>query len=240
MGSTRLPGKVLLPILGKPMLAHQVERIQRSMLVDEIIIATSTNPRDDAIEDLAGSLDVLCFRGSEDRVLDRVVSALRSYEVELNVDFCGDCPMSDPTIIDAVIGTYLKNQERYDYVGTGLKTTFPPGLDVIVYPAAILFDAMDRVTRPEEYEHVAVNIRSRPEIYRTFNLEAPPWLRYPELYLEVDAAEDFELITMIFEALYPSNPCFALSDIVQFLDGNPALAQSNRHIHRRWKAFRES
>ena len=239
MGSTRLPEKVLLPILGKPMLAHQVERIQKSMLIDEVIIATSTNSRDDAIEDLANRLGVLCFRGSEDRVLDRVISALKHFQVDINTDFCGDCPLPDHTIIDSVIGFYLKHQGRYDFVGTGLKTTFPPGQDVFVYPSRVLYDVIHHIDRPEDYEHVAVNIRSRSEIYRTFNIEAPPWYRYPDLLLEVDTAEDFKLVTAIFEALYPTNPHFLLSDIVRFLGAKPELASSNQHVARRWKAFRQ-
>ena len=218
------------------MLALQVERIRRSLLVDEVIIATSTNANDDAIEELAGQIGVCCFRGSEDNVLDRIVGALRQYRVDVNAEFYGDCPLPDPTIIDAIIGIYLKHQDECDYVGTGLKTTFPPGLEVNVYPASVLYDVA-RIT--EDRDKVAVNIRSRPDRYRTMNIEAPTWYRYPEFHLEVDTAEDFEVVSQIYEALYPSNPCFSLLHIVEFLKANPTIAERNRYVERRWKASRQ-
>lgn len=238
-GSTRLPNKVLLPILGEPMIARQIERIQRSLLIDEVIIATTTNPKDDAIEDLAQRLGVSCFRGSEDRVLDRIVSTLKHFRVDLHVSFCGDCPLPDPTIIDSVIGVYLKNKDSYDYVSNGMKTTFPPGLEVSVYLPKILYEVDGLVSRPEDREHVGVHIRSHPDRYRILNVEAPPWYHYPDLFLEVDTEEDFKVIKAIYEALYPSNPYFLLPHIIEFMNQNPALAESNRHVPRRWKKFRE-
>ena len=238
-GSTRLPNKVLLPILGEPMLARQIERIQRSLLIDEVIIATTTNPNDDHIEDLARCLGVPCFRGSEERVLDRIVATLKHFNVDIHVAFCGDCPLPDPTIIDSIIGMYLKYQDSYEYVCTHMKTTFPPGLEVIVYPSKILYDVDSLVSRPEDREYVSVHITSRRDRYRILNVEAPPWYRYPDLYLEVDTPEDFKVVTAIYEALYPSNPYFLLPHIIDFMNQNPALAESNRHIPRRWKKFRE-
>jgi spore coat polysaccharide biosynthesis protein SpsF len=235
-GSLRLPNKVMLPILGKPMLARQVERIQRSLLIDQVILATSTNPNDDVIEELAAKLRVECFRGSEDLILDRIVGALRHYSVDVNVEFYGDCPLPDPTIIDAIIGIYLKHQDSCDYVGTGLKTTFPPGLEVTVYPSRVLYDVAG-IT--EDRERVAVNIRTRPDRYRTMNVEAPPWYRHPHLHLEVDTAEDFKVISTIYEGLYPSNPHFLLPHIIEFLREKPELAALNQSVPRRWKQFRE-
>lgn len=235
-GSARLPNKVMLPILGKPMLALQVERIRRSMLIDEVIIATSTNPNDDAVEALARQIGVACFRGSEERVLDRIVGALSHFGVEIQVEFYGDCPLPDPTIIDTIIGIYLKHQDSCDYVGCGLKTTFPPGLEVTVYPSRILYDV---ASIADDRERVAVNIRSRPDRYRTMNVEAPPWYRYPDLHLEVDTAEDFGVVSAIYEALYPSNPHFLLSHVIEFMQRNPALVKLNRSIPRRWKQFRQ-
>jgi len=238
-GSSRLPNKVMLPILGEPMLARQVERIKRSQLIDEIIIATSTKRQDDCIEDLADSVEVPCFRGSEGKVLDRIVGALKSFNVDIHVSFCGDCPMPDPTIIDTIIGIYLKNNQDYDYVGTGMKTTYPPGLEVSVYPSEILYDVDEQVQTLEEREHVGANIISRRNRYRVLNVEAPPWHHYPDLYLEVDTKEDFLVTKSIYESLYPNNPYFLLSDIIEFLKKNPSLAESNRGVHRRWKIFRD-
>jgi len=107
MGSSRFPGKVLMPIVGKPMLALQIERIQRSMLIDEIIVATTENPNDDPIEHLAEEVGVSCFRGSEDDVLSRVVGALKAFNTDVHVEFMGDNPMPDMMVLDSIIGYYL-------------------------------------------------------------------------------------------------------------------------------------
>lgn len=238
MGSSRFPGKVLKPILGKPMLALQIERIQQSMLIDEIIIATSESPKDDPIEVLAHSLGVYCFRGSEDDVLLRVVEALKAYHVELHVEFMGDNPLPDPLLVDAIIGFYLKNAGQYDYVTNSLKTTYPPGAEVFVYPADILCDAEKHAANPALREHVGLHIYQHPERYRIYNLEAPPWLYAPDLHLEVDTQEDFEVVSAIYEALYPTNPGFSLSQIIEFMKQHEELINRTRHVERRWKAFR--
>ena len=238
MGSTRLPGKVLKPILGKPMLALQVERIQQSMLIDEVIIATSQSPRDDPIERLAHSIEVHCFRGSEDDVLSRVVEALKVHNVELHVEFMGDNPLPDPLLVDAIIGFHLKNADKYDCVTNCLKTTYPPGAEVSVYPASTLFDAEQHVTNPSLREHVGLHIYQHPERYRIYNLEAPPWLHAPDLHLEVDTQEDFEVVSAVYEAFYPTNPGFSLSQIIEFMKQHEELANKSRHIERRWRTFR--
>lgn len=239
MSSSRLPGKVLRPILGKPMLALQIERIRQSRLIDEIIIATSDSVKDDPIEALAHRLDVHCFRGSEDDVLSRVVDALKAYKVELHVEFMGDNPLPDPWLVDSIIGFYLKNADKYDCVTNALKTTYPPGTEVFVYPAKILIDAEKYAADPALREHVPIHIYQHPERYRVYNIEAPPWLHAPDLYLEVDTEEDFEVVSAIYEALYPGNPGFTLSQIIEFLKKNEALANKNRNVERRWRAFRE-
>ena len=239
MASSRLPGKVLKPILGKPMLSLQIERIQQSMLIDEVIIATSDSVKDDPIEALAHRLGVYCFRGSEDDVLSRIVGALKKYKVEIHVEFMGDNPMPDPLLIDAIIGFYLRNAAKYDFVTNGLKTTYPPGAEVYVYPAEVLFDAEKHATDPALREHVGLLIYQHPERYRIYNLEAPPWFYAPDFHLEVDTQEDFEVVSAIYEALYPGNPGFTLSQVIEFLRKNEALANKNRYVERRWKVFRE-
>lgn len=238
MGSSRLPGKVLMPILGKPMLALQVERIQQSRLIDEVIVATSTERRDDPIERLAREMGIGCFRGSEEDILSRLSGAFRAFQVELHVEFMGDSPMPDPLLIDTVIGYYLKHAHRYDYVTNGLKTTYPPGAEVTVYPASVLLDVDSRVKDPLLREVGTWNIPQHPEWYRLCNLEAPAWLRHPDLYLEVDTREDFEVISAVYEHFYPHNPGFGLGAMIDFLLSHPELAERNRHVHRRWKAYK--
>lgn len=238
MGSSRLPGKVLLPILGVPMLALQIERIRRSLLIDEVIIATSVEAQDDAIERLARKLGVGCFRGSESDVLGRVVGTLREFHVDVHAEFMGDNPIPDPLLVDSIIGFYLKNADRYDYVTNALKTTYPPGAEVFVYPAEVLYDAERRVSDPSLREHVSVNIALHPDRYRICNLEAPPWFRYPEFHIEVDTQEDYEVVSAVYEHFYPDNPGFGLAQVIDFMRANPELASRNSNVARRWKKFR--
>ena len=239
MRSSRLPGKVLKPILGKPMLSLQIERIQRCMLIDDIIIATSVEELDDPVEQLARDIGVSCFRGSEDDVLSRVVGALKAYQVDVHVEFMGDNPIPDPMLVDSFIGYYLKNADRYDYVTNAMKTTYPPGAEVYIYPSAVLYDAESRVAETALREHVAVNIDQHPERYRLCNLEAPPWFRYPKLHFEVDTQEDFEVVSAIYEHFYPENPGFGLAHVIEFMNSHQELVLQNSGVERRWKKFRQ-
>ena len=239
MGSSRLPGKVMKPIVGKPMLALQIERIKRSILIDEVIIATSVESRDDPIEQLARETGVSCFRGSEHDVLSRVVGALKAVQADINVEFMGDSPIPDPMLVDSMVGYYLKNADRYDYLTNALKTTYPPGTEVYVYPASVLYDAESGAADPELREHVGPHIYQHPERYRICNLEAPPWFHYPELYLEVDTPEDLRVMSAIFEHFYPENPGFGLAQVIDFMNAHPELASLNSQVERRWKVFRE-
>ncbi len=238
-GSSRLPRKVLLPIVGKPMIELQIERLRRSRLIDRIVLATSTQPGDDPLEEVGRRLGVGVFRGSEMDLLSRIGGALRAFPGDLHAEFFGDSPLPDPAIIDQVIGFLLEHSDRYDVVTNCLVTTYPPGLDVSVYPYPVLFDAEQRARMPEEREHVTVAVLGHPERYRICNLEAPPRFHAPEAYLEVDAPEDREVVTEIYEHLYPRDPAFGLEQILAFLQEHPELAERNRHVERRWKVYRQ-
>lgn len=236
-GSSRLPGKVLKTIVGKPMLELQIERIRQSRLIDEIVVATTTQPADDALEALAKKASVSCFRGSGNDVLSRVAGAIRKFKGDIHLEFQGDSPLPDPLLVDAVTGYYLKHSDKYDYVTNALKMTYPPGTDVCVYAAKALLDADERVTDPALREYVGVHIFTHPELYRIKNLEAPPAFRYPDFHLEVDTAEDFEVVSAVFEHFYPKNPGFGLGEILSFLKSRPELTDRNKNVERRWKAF---
>ena len=221
------------------MLAMQVERIKQSRLIDRVIIATSTSPQDDAIETLADEIGVLCFRGSEDDVLGRIVGALKHFDVDSHVEFKGDNPMPFHLLIDSILGFYLKNADDYDYVSNALKTTYPPGTDVIVYPAEILIDAEKHIEPDDPLrEHVGIHIYQYPERYRVCNLEAPPWHNVTDLYLEVDTVEDFQVATNIYEHFYPTNPGFSLSQVIDYATCL-GLAEINQAVERRWKKYRD-
>lgn len=240
VGSTRLPNKVMELIMGKPMLELQIERIKRCALIDEIIIVTTVEPEDDDLEVLAGRLGILCYRnwrGSENDVLGLIVEALKKHKVELHVELFGDSPLPDPSIIDSFITYYGQVMDKCDYLTSRLKTTYPPGLEVSVYPAWVLIDAEKRTIDNDLRQHVGLHIYRHPDRYRIINIEAPPEYYMPELSLEVDEQKDFELITNIYEALYPSNHAFTLLDVIEYIKKYPELANINKDVFRRWKAL---
>ena len=233
MGSSRLPGKTLATVVGKPVLELMVERLKRATTINEIVVATTVNSEDDAIEALCHKLDISCYRGSSERVLERVVQALQVTNADINVELMADSPFPEPTIVDAMVGIYFEH--RYDYVSNCITTTFPPGLEARVYPRWVLEDALQKAETDDEQEHVALNVYSRPDRYKMLNVLAPDEWYAPELYLEMDTAEDLKLVTSIYEALYPANPGFTLDDILAYARANPDIGDLNRAVPRRWK-----
>lgn len=239
MGSTRLPGKVLKTICGKPILQYQVERIKRSRLIDEIIIATTNSPKDDPIVTLAEKLNVSCFRGSENDVLDRVTSALKKFNVDVHVELIGDSPLNDPQIMDEVIGFYLKNYHQYDYVSNGIQITYPSGMETNVYSSAILFDANKRVAIDDPLrEHVDIHLY-KTGWYRCCNLEAPKWFQKPNIFLEVDTQKDYKMISAVVEYFVSQGKThFTLMQILDFLNARPELISINQNEKRRYWKFK--
>ncbi len=239
MGSNRLPNKVMLKILGKPILGHLIERVTRAKSIDEIVVATSCNPDNNAIEDYCRKENISCFRGSEEDVLGRTLGALKTCKADVAVEIFGDCPLIDPVIIDDIVKYYLDNVHKYDFVSNDLKTTFPPGTEVEVYSVKVLEDASKRAVSNKIREHGTLYMRQHPELYRLHNVEAPLELCYPDKAIELDTEEDFAVIKAIFENLYPIKPDFALHDIINFLQRNPEVTAINKNVHRRWRDFRK-
>ena len=239
MGSSRLPGKVLTEVCGKPLLLWQVERIQRARLIDDIIIATTTNIADDAIEVFCKSHQLRCFRGSEDDVLARISTMVREFQIEHHVEFCGDSSLIDPHIVDEVVGYYLKYQDDFDLVSNGLKTSYPPGQEVTVYGGKVLIDADKQVDiNDPNREHVTMHIVKNSN-YKVKNLIAPYRYAFPDIYLEVDTQEDLNFVEAIVRNFIDSgNEHFSLSDILSFVKGADHLKNINQNVHRRWKEFR--
>jgi spore coat polysaccharide biosynthesis protein SpsF len=224
--STRLPGKVLLPIVGKPMLALMIERLQRARTIDEIVIATSANPADDAIALLATDMGAHVFRGSEEDVLDRVVKAAQSRDADIIVETTGDCPLIDPGIVDKVVGDFLMGGA--DFVSNVLPHTTPRGTDVRVFWAKDLAEINVRSQDPADHEHVSLHFWEHPERYRCRNVETDLPEAAAHLRLTVDESADLELVREVYQRLYPSNPAFTLADVLQLLDQQPGLAAINR------------
>ena len=231
MNSTRLPGKVLLPACGKPLLAHQIERLQRVPSLDAIVVATTVNSIDEPIVELARMLGVGCFRGSEEDVLSRVLGAAQAYDADVIVEITGDCPAIDPDIVQHCIDKYFVTGA--DYVSNTLKRTYPGGMNVQVFSTKILAE-VEYTTRGDMVarEHVSLPIYEHPERYNLYNVEAPPELSRPDIVIEVDVPADYDMIKAIFESLYPVNPEFGLTEILAFLDAHHEVEDLNKNARR--------
>jgi spore coat polysaccharide biosynthesis protein SpsF len=228
MASTRLPGKVLRPILGRPMLALLIERVSAASLVHQIVVATTTNPGDDAIQALAETLGVGCYRGSEEDVLNRVLEAAQKFSADLIVEITGDCPLTDPGVIDSVISAFQAH--TCDYASNIMKRTFPRGLDVQVFPTRVLEEVARLTDDPVDHEHVSLYMYEHPDRFSLLNVEStldPAWW---DLRLTVDTAEDLQLVTEIFARLYPGKALFSLEEVIRLLTGDPQLLEINAHI----------
>lgn len=224
MGSTRLPGKVLEPILEKPMLARQIERVRRARLVDEIIVATTTKSEDDPIVIVARKAGISCFRGSESDVLDRYYQAAKEARADIVIRVTGDCPLSDPAVIDETIEYFLKNIADIDY--TSKPTNYPEGLDMEIFPFSVLERAWKEAMKPSEREHVTPYIYNHPEIFRVRTWESGKG-DFSKMHWSVDTPEDFIFVTKIFETLYPKDPSFSKDDVIKLLSEKPELLAIN-------------
>ena len=221
MGSTRLYGKVLRPILGKPMLELLIERLLCARKLDGVIVATTLNENDADVEELARRMGIGIYRGSEDDVLDRVLQAAYEAKVDVVVEITGDCPLTDPVQVDRLVDIYLENE--YDHVGNVVKRTYPDGFDAQVFSTEVLEQVASLALDPFFREHVSPYIYQHPDIFSLYNVESGLPKKYWDWRLTVDTLEDFELIRTIFEELYPGNPVFGLQDVIDFLDSRPEL-----------------
>lgn len=231
MTSSRLPGKVLMPACGKPMLELLVERLRQVRQLDGIVLATTVNAADDAIQDLSEKIGVSCFRGSEEDVLSRVFGAARSMEADIIVEITGDCPLIDPEITSQIINLY--REKKCDYASNLDPDSFPVGMDVQVFSADLLALAEKEGKSAADREHVSWFIRRQPERFRKVRLEAPPDLHFPHYELTLDEGSDYILLKHIFEGLYPSKRMFSCYDIVKFLKERPDLLEINREVVRK-------
>jgi len=226
--SSRLPGKTLLKICGKPTLELIVERLKRSKFIDEIAIATTINPDCDAIESLAKRLNVGCFRGSEDDVLDRVLKTAKAYKADLIVEITGDETLIDPLLIDEVIDYYLKND--FDYVSNVLNRRYPRGLDTQIFSTSVLGKVAGLTNEPADRENVSLYIYEHPEKFKLGSVEAPEEFNHPDWRWTLDTKEDFEFLRTVYEALYPVKKYFNASDVLAFLKKNPHVLKINERI----------
>ena len=232
MTSSRLPGKVLIPADGKPMLEHLLTRLKSVESVDEIVVATTTNKSDDVLSDLAKVLMVGCFRGSESNVMSRVLNAAQEVDADVIVEVTGDCPILDPDIIEQTIRIFLHNE--CDYASNVNIPSYPIGMDAQVFKTETLGRSYAMTRDPIDYEHVTRHIRQHPEIFKHINVVAPPELHWPELGLALDEQADYELIKTIIEHFSKEEHPFRCRDVIELLRHRmPHLVEMNRDVIRR-------
>ena len=222
MSSTRLPGKVMAPILGRPMLLRQLERVQRAASFDRLLVATSSSPSDDAIARLCADHAITCFRGALHDVLDRFVQAARPHSPEHVVRLTADCPLADPDVIDRVVERHLGG--GFDYTSNTRERTFQHGLDAEVCRYVCLGQAWREGTTPFEREHVT------PYLWGSGLFTVGQLCRESDqshLRWTVDFAEDLELVRAIYAALYPGDQTFTTADVMRLLDQRPELTALN-------------
>lgn len=226
--SSRLPGKVLLPILGRPMLARQLERLRLCRSMDKLVVATSEDPSDSAVADLARKEGLQAFQGSLNDVLDRFYQAAAPHKPDHVVRLTGDCPLADPALIDDIVRVHL--EEGNDYTTNAVEPTFPDGLDAEVFRFRCLEEAWKEARLPSQREHVTPFINRQPDRFRISHYKREPDLS--ALRWTVDEPADFELVRIVYEALYPANPSFTTRDILALLESRPELKTLNTAHHR--------
>lgn len=228
MTSTRLPGKVLKTVLGKPLLEYQVERLQRVQLADAIVIATTTNDTDQPIVDWCDRCSIPYYRGSESDVLSRYYEAAQAHQADVIVRVTSDCPLIDPTVTDQVIQAFHDRYSGVDYVSNCLQRSYPRGLDTEVFSFRALQESFEQATTAAEREHVTLFIDSQPDRYHLAGITHAKDESHHRW--TVDTAEDFELIRRILETLYPVKPDFSWQDVLKLLADHPDWVAINAHV----------
>lgn len=228
MGSTRLPGKILRPILGRPMLAQMLERVKRAKKLNQIIVATTAHPEDDETEKLVKKCGVGVFRGSEKDVLDRFYQTAKNFGATPDTAIMvllADCPLHDPAVIDEAVEHFTEADDSLAYAGTVLN--YPEGLDFNIFTFSALEEAAKNAKLPSEREHVTRYFINRPDRFRAIQWKTGK-RDDSHLHWSVDTLADFEFVTKIFEHLYLLNPSFGKDEVLELLEKYPELLEINK------------
>lgn len=213
MSSTRLPGKVMRPLAGEPMIGRQIERLRRAASLDRLVVATSVGSEDDPLARYCEGAGVEVFRGALEDVLGRFAAAVQAFgPAQTLVRLTADCPLADPAVVDEVVRTHLESGA--DYTSNVLPNrTFPKGLDVEAVRAEALLTAAREASDPYEREHVTPFLYRRPERFRIASVERSPSLA--DLRWTVDTPEDYAFVSRVYDALYAANPAFTSEDVLR-------------------------
>jgi spore coat polysaccharide biosynthesis protein SpsF len=234
MKSSRLPGKVLEKVCGKPVLLHIVERVKRSKKIDQIVVATSTSPDDDKIVEFCCNHDISFYRGSEEDVLSRLVMCHRFTRTDVVVEITGDSPFVDPEVIDETIEAFMSSGA--DYVSNTLTRSHPIGIRSQVFSLSLLEECERETSDKKDREHVTTFIcRNKEGRYTLKNVLSKKEHMFPKVRLTLDYPEDLEVTRKIYEKLYPEKNDFSLSDVLNFLSENPEIVKINENCKQVYK-----
>ena len=229
LSSSRLPGKVLLPIIGEPLLIRMVDRVEKAKLIGELVVATSTNSDDDKIENLCNAYNLTCYRGHLTDLLDRHYQAGKKFGADAVVKIPSDCPLIDPVVIDKVLQYYIENSYKFDFVSNLHPATYPDGNDVEVMSMTALECAWKEATKPLEREHTTPYFWENPDKFKIGNVVWETGFDYSTTYRwTIDFEEDYQFIQRVYDELYKNNSSFGLNDILQLLNNRPEIAAINQ------------
>ncbi|MFT4552878.1 MAG: spore coat polysaccharide biosynthesis protein SpsF [Chlamydiales bacterium] len=227
MMSTRLPGKVLLEIDGRPLIEYSLERLRQAPSICKIVVATTNNPKDEAIVEYCKSHDIDFYRGDEDDVLSRYYEAAKAYQADYIIRTTSDCPLIDPDVIEKIIKAYF-DAENADYASNMLKETYPLGMCVEIFSMEILEEAYQKATERYEKEHVTPYIYMHPEKFSLLSVEQDEDLSFHRW--TVDTVQDFNFVEkVIFHLKEKENP-FSMKTVLEILKEHPEYMEINRKI----------
>lgn len=227
-GSTRLPNKVFSDIEGHPLIWHVVNRIKKSQKIQQIILATTINPLDDALKDWADANDVICYRGSEENVLERYHGAAKFANASVIVRITADDPFKDPVIIDQVINHFITH--NLDFAYNNNPPSFPEGLDTEVFSMNALIKANQNAQTTFEKEHVTQHFYKSQDSFTQGNISHKQDISY--LRWTIDTEKDLEMTKAVYAELYKEREVFLMQDILELLDKRPDISKINQNVAR--------
>ena len=228
--SRRLPNKVLLPVLGKPILYWLINRIKKIKEIDEIILATTINKSDDILVNFAKKNNIKFFRGSEENVVSRVFKAAKKYNIKIIVEITSDCPVIDINIVSQLIEIYKKNSA--DYVNNCNYRSFPDGMDVQIFDINSIKKTLKFTKNKKELEHVGLFQIRNPKKFKTINVIAPKNYFFPHMGLTLDEKKDYILLKKIIEHFGKKNPLFSCEEIIKLLNKKKKWKSINNKVYR--------
>ncbi len=238
MGSTRLPGKVMLPLAGKPVLYRVIERLADCRTTNKIVIATTKKRRDDPIVSLAKKMGVEFYRGSEEDALSRYYETATNFNFDIIVRVTSDCPLIDPEILDEMVMRFkeLNSKDGHcDYLSNTLKRTFPRGLDIEIFWYDVLQRAHIEAKNPHYREHVTLFINENPNKFKLVNYSSPD--DSSKYRCTIDEEDDYQLIYEIYDQLYFARPKFRFEDILKIFKEQPNLFLINKHVKQKGNTY---